>query len=214
MQQGSMQAQGEASELALEKQLKTNFPFDQVVEIKGRFGADCVLNVKSPLGRQVGCIVFECKNTKHFSEFWIKKLQMTWASMGAQVAVLVTTKMPTDNDKAHLRDGIWVCGFSRVYIDYKSAQAGIIDISRVIAAEGARDAKADVMYDFLTSVDFARNIEQMVSPIFRMKEQLEKEKSAFSKIWKERQSLIEASIGGAESPYMKIQGIVKRPAGR
>ena len=34
MQQGSMQAQGEASELALEKQLKTNFPFDQVVEKK------------------------------------------------------------------------------------------------------------------------------------------------------------------------------------
>ena len=131
------------------------------------------------------------------------------ASMGAQVAVLVTTKMPTDNDKAHLRDGIWVCGFHEYTLITRALRQGIIDISRVIAAEGARDAKADVMYDFLTSVDFARNIEQMVSPIFRMKEQLEKEKSAFSKIWKERQSLIEGSIGGAESLYMKIQGIAQ-----
>ena len=128
------------------------------------------------------------------------------ASMGAQVAVLVTTKMPTDNDKAHLRDGIWVCGFH----EYTCRRSGKMSSTfRVIAAEGARDAKADVMYDFLTSVDFARNIEQMVSPIFRMKEQLEKEKSAFGKIWKERQSLIEGSIGGATSLYMKIQGIAQ-----
>ena len=42
-----------------------------------------------------------------------------------------------------------------------------------------------------------------------MKEQLEKEKNAFNRIWKERQSLIESSIFGAESLYMKIQGIAQ-----
>ena len=49
----------------------------------------------------------------------------------------------------------------------------------------------------------------MVSPILRMQEQLNKEKSALTRIWKERETLIEGSINGAESLYYKIQGIAQ-----
>ena len=39
------------------------------------------------------------------------------------------------------------------------------------------------MYDF-TSQEFAHTIEQMIGPIFRMHEQLQKEKRAMTKLWK------------------------------
>jgi len=43
-EQGSMQIQGEALELAIESWLSSQFPFDTVDEVKkGAFGADCVL---------------------------------------------------------------------------------------------------------------------------------------------------------------------------
>ena len=42
-----------------------------------------------------------------------------------------------------------------------------------------------------------------------MQEQLIKEKRVFSKLWKERETLIEGSINGTESLYMKIQGIAQ-----
>src|SRR5690606_10889968 len=46
-EQGSMQLQGEVQELAIEDFLSTNFPYDQIDEIKkGASGADCVHTVK------------------------------------------------------------------------------------------------------------------------------------------------------------------------
>ena len=50
------------------------------------------------------------------------------------------------------------------------------------------------MFDFLTSQEFANIIEQMISPIFRMNEQLQKEKRSITRLWKERETLIEGSI--------------------
>ena len=65
------------------------------------------------------------------------------------------------------------------------------------------------MFDFLTSHEFAYNIEQIFGPIFRMREQLDKEKHAMQRLWKERETLIEGSIRGTDSLYMKIQGIAQ-----
>ena len=65
------------------------------------------------------------------------------------------------------------------------------------------------MFNFLTSQEFAHIIERIVSPILRMNEQLQKEKRSISRLWKEREALIEGSISGTESLYMKIQGIAQ-----
>ena len=42
-----------------------------------------------------------------------------------------------------------------------------------------------------------------------MREQLDKEKHAMQRLWKERETLIEGSIRGTDSLYMKIQGIAQ-----
>ena len=49
----------------------------------------------------------------------------------------------------------------------------------------------------------------MIGPIFRLHEQLEKEKRALTRQWKERETLINGVIEGTESLYMKIQGIAQ-----
>ena len=77
-QQGSMQAQGEASELLIEDALKSLFPVDDLTEVKkGASGADCILTVKNLTGRAVGKINIEVKQTKNFSKDWVTKLKMT-----------------------------------------------------------------------------------------------------------------------------------------
>jgi hypothetical protein len=65
------------------------------------------------------------------------------------------------------------------------------------------------MYDFLVGQEFANTITQMLGPIFRMEEQLQKEKRSITRLWKERETLIEGSISGSQSLYMKIQGIAQ-----
>ena len=209
-QQGSMQAQGEASELLIESTLANLFPRDEVTEIKkGAQGADCILTVKNSIGRPVGKICIESKQTKNFSKDWINKLRDDSLSVGAHFSVLVTNAWPSDNKSAHMRDGVWVCGFDEYQILIRALRNSLIELAKATAAEGAREEKSQIMFDFLTSPEFAGTIEQMIGPILRMQEQLKKEKNVFGRIWKEREALIDGSISGAENLYYKIQGIAQ-----
>ena len=85
--------------------------------------------------------------------------------------------MAKRQQKAHIRDGVWICGFSEYQILITALRNSLIEISKVVATEEAREEKAQVM-DFLTSQEFAGTIEQMIRPIVRMQEQLEKRKSS------------------------------------
>ena len=209
-EQGSMQVQGEASELAIEGTLADLFPGDEVVEVKkGQRGGDCLLIVKNNSGRSVGKILIESKNTKSFSTAWITKLKSDAIDDGAQVPVLVTSAWPSNNDKAHFKDGVWVCGFHEYQVLIRALRQSLIDVARATAAETVREDKAQVMYDVLTSSELAHTIEQMITPILRMNDQLQKEKRSITRLWKERETLIESSMSGMDSLYMKIQGIAQ-----
>ena len=209
-EQGSMQAQGEAGELLIEDTLRSMFPHDDISEIKkGVRGADCLLTVKNNMARSVGKINIEAKDAKNFANSWIKKLKDDSLSIGANFSVLITTVWPSDNQKAHMRDGVWICGYADYQILIQALRNTLFELSRAVAAEGAREEKAHVMYDFLTGQEFAATIEQMISPIVRMREQLDKEKRAFAMQWKERETLINGCLDGAGNLYGKIQGIAR-----
>ena len=137
------------------------------------------------------------------------KIKNDSLAIGANFSVLITNAWPKDNKKAHIRDGVWICGFSEYQILITALRNSLIEISKVVATEEAREEKAQVMFDFLTSQEFAGTIEQMIRPIVRMQEQLEKEKKALTGVWSEREKLIQSSISGAESLYFKIQGIAQ-----
>lgn len=209
-QQGSMQAQGEASELLVEETLKSLFPIDEVSEVKkGARGADCILNVKSVTGRPVGKINIEVKQTKSFNNDWVEKLKQDSLSIGANFSIIITNAFPADNNSAHMRNGVWVCGFSEYQILITALRDTLIQISKVVSSEEVREEKAQVMFDFLMSPEFAGTMENMIRPILRMQDQLVKEKRVYNGVWEEREKLIQDSISGAESLCFKIQGIAQ-----
>ena len=208
--QGSMQAQGEAAELVVEEALKNLFPTDEVSEIKkGQRGADCVLTVKNFAGRPVGKINVESKRTKKFSNDWVKKLKEDSLAIGAHFSVLITATWPSENQKPHMRDGVWICGFTDYQILIQALRHSLIDLSNAVATEGIREEKAQIMFDFLMSREFAGTLEQIIRPIVRMQDQLIKEKRALNSIWKERETLINGSINGVANLFFKIQGITQ-----
>ena len=67
--QGSQQLQGEAGEGELESLLRASFPSDEINPIgQGIRGADVHQLVVDPRGRTCGAILWECKNTRSWSE--------------------------------------------------------------------------------------------------------------------------------------------------
>tara|TARA_B110000503_G_scaffold85775_1_gene130609 strand:- start:65 stop:1231 length:1167 start_codon:yes stop_codon:yes gene_type:complete len=196
--QGSQQMQGEAGEILIEKILEREFPGDNVEEIRrGQAGADSVLKVRSPSGLISGSIYFEAKRTREFSRPWIEKLKRDVARQNASIGVLVTETMPADKKRPHLIDGIWICHFSDFVTVSKILRQGLISIAKIRNAELVRTDRAQIMFDYLISKRFADTMSAMLSPIFKMSEQLQKERTAITRQWAIREKMIDEVISNA-----------------
>jgi len=199
-QQGSTQTQGEAGELLIEKALASEFPTDTVTEIKkGQSGADSILTVKNSSGYNCGSVYFEAKRTKEFSKQWIEKLKKDTSKQNANYGVLVTETMPLNNKKPHIVDGIWVVHFSDFITVTKVLRQGLITIAKLKHAELVRTDTAQIMFDYLISQKFSDTMNAMLSPIFKMSDQLETEKRAIQKQWAMREKMIEDIISNANN---------------
>ncbi|MEO7961700.1 MAG: DUF2130 domain-containing protein [Ginsengibacter sp.] len=154
--QVSMQLQGEVQEVALEDMLKNNFPFDLITEVgKGSRGADCIQMVRNNFGQECGSIIYESKRTENFGADWIEKFKKDMRSTGADIAVLVTKKMPKEMECFGLKDGIWICTFSEVKALANVLRESIIRIYSSAKSQENKGDKMHLLYDYLTSHEFS-----------------------------------------------------------
>lgn len=207
-EQGSMQLQGEAQELALEEMLRAAFPFDVISGVgKGVRGADCVQTVRNNFGQECGKIIFESKRTKDFSADWIEKLKADMRSQGADVAVIVTQALPKDMDRFGEKDGVWICSFAEVKPIVQMLRDGIIKISTALKSQENRGDKMHLLYDYLTSHEFAEQWQAIREGFLSMKLSIQKERDAMEKLWKAREKQLEKVLLNAVHIRGSIEGI-------
>ncbi|MFL5771635.1 MAG: DUF2130 domain-containing protein [Flavisolibacter sp.] len=207
-EQGSMQLQGEVQELALQDMLKAAFPFDVVCEVgKGVRGADCLLTIRNNFGQECGRIIFESKRTQAFSADWIEKLKADKISTGADLGVLVTQAMPKDMDRFGDKDGIWVCTFMEARALVNVLRDGVIRIFNATRKHENKGDKMHLLYDYLTSHEFAEQWKAVREGFMSMKLSIQRERDAMEKLWKSREKHLEKVL--LNTAYIKgsIEGI-------
>lgn len=207
-EQGSMQLQGEVQELAIEEWLTTKFPLDSIEEIKkGARGGDCVQIVNTRAQQNCGSIYYESKRTKDFSPAWIEKFKTDIRERNANIGVLVTEAMPPGMERMGLKDGIWICTFE----EFKGLSAvlreTIIQLSNALASQENKGDKMHMLYDYLTSNSFRMQVEAIVEGFTTLKADLEKEKNAMARLWKQREKQIEKVTQNTIDMYASIRGI-------
>jgi hypothetical protein len=67
--------------------------------------------------------------------------------------------------------------------------------------------KMSLLYSFLTSSQFKQQMEAIVEGFSNLKSELDREKRAMQRIWKEREVQIEKVIGNTIDMYGSIKGI-------
>jgi hypothetical protein len=207
-EQGSMQTQGEVQELAIEEWLASQFPLDDIQEIKkGERGADCLQVVHTRSRPNCGIIYYESKRTKNFQPTWIEKFKADIQDRGASIGVLVTEVMPSDMDRLGLRDGVWVCSFDEFKGLCTVLRESIIQISSAIVTQENKGDKMGMLYDYLTSNEFQMQIEGIVEGFIQMKSDLESEQRSMRGIWKKREKQIEKVLMNTTGMYGSIRGI-------
>ena len=213
-EQSSMQRQGEVQELLLEEILKENFPFDLIEEVgKGVEGADCIQIVRNNSGRECGKIIYESKRTKGWSGNWIDKLKTDMRSRGADVAILVTQTFPKDMERFGEKDGVWVCNFSELPSVSAIIRNGVLKVYEIQRSEENKGDKMQLLYNYLTGVEFRGQVEAIAEGFMAMKNSITKERMQMEKMWKEREKQLEKVLISTSGLYGSVKGIAGASVG-
>ncbi|BCD67354.1 DUF2130 domain-containing protein [Nitratiruptor sp. YY09-18] len=210
----SQQHQGEVQELAIEEYLQNQFPFDTIEEIKkGQRGADCLQIVNTRELANCGKIYYESKRTKEFQKGWIEKLKTDMRQIGADIGVIVTEAMPKDMERMGLIDGIWICSFEEFKALSFILRQHIIQLALTTRSMQNRSDKMSLLYRYLTSNEFKMQIEAIVEGFTQMQEDLDKEKRAMQRLWKQREKQLQKVLDSTISLYGSIKGIAGNAIG-
>lgn len=207
--QGSQQTQGEVQELVLEELLQSSFIYDDITPVpKGVGGADVIQHVKNNMGVDCGTIVWESKNTKNWSEGWIQKLKNDQREMKADVAVIVSSILPTGAESISQCEGVWVCSMELASSLAFILRDSLIVLSREKNMLVGKDEKMELLYKYLTGTEFRQRIEIIVETFSSMKKSIDKERIYFEKSWAEKEKQIQKVIKNTVGIHGDLSGMV------
>src|SRR3984893_3033675 len=179
-EQGSQQLQGEAGEAELESLLRANFPSDEMNAIGlGIRGADVHQIVLDARGRKSGAILWECKNTRHWSDGWIAKLKQDQRSLHADVAGLASV-----------------------------LRANLCQMAQTRSAAINKEEKLELLYRYLSGIEFRHRVEAVVEAFTAMRHDLDQERRAAERQWARRSRQIDAVTFNVSGMYGDLQGLV------
>ena len=208
-EQGSQQAQGEVLELELEHLLKEDFPFDEIMPVsKGVKGGDVIQTVKTQSGRVCGKILWETKRTKSWSDGWIQKVKNDQRDAKADLSVIVSEVLPRGFHHFRQIDGVWVTDIPSALSLSLALRVVLIQVAKAQDIQTGKEEKMEIVYSYLTGVEFRNRVQAIVESFAAMKKDLEAEKRAMTAIWSKREKQIERVILNIAGMHGDLEGIV------
>ncbi|MDP3014286.1 MAG: DUF2130 domain-containing protein [Candidatus Subteraquimicrobiales bacterium] len=202
LEQGSQQTQGEVLELELEDVLKAEFPQDEITPVpKGINGADIIQKVCDRGGRFCGQIAWESKKTKTWSEGWIQKLKDDQRAIKAELAVIVSAVLPDNVKGFAFRDGIWICDIKLAVALASALRINLEAVAREKIMSVGKNEKMEILYTYLTGIEFRQKVEAIVEVFSEMQEGLNREKKLIETSWAKREKQIQKVISNTVGMY-------------
>lgn len=210
LKQKSPEFLGEVQEMTIEGHLKSAFSGDEIMPVpKGEKGADIIQIVKNSKGETLGSIVWESKNAKTWQEKWLSKLMSDKNRIKGNYGVLVSTVMPKDVTSFTAKNGLIIIKPDLVFPIGYTLRWSLSEVFSATIANKDRSGKEADLYNFITGNDFRNLVQASATPIFDMLQDLNKERTAMEKIWRERETRLRGSLRSIGDAWGVISGIVK-----
>jgi len=207
--QGSQQLQGEAGEDELESILRATFAWDDIAPVpQGIRGADLHQTVVDARGSGCGTILWECKNAKNWSEGWIAKLREDQRTLRADVAILVTACLPKGCTHFSIIEGVIVTNFACAAAVASLVRAQLLQLTRTRSAVVNKDQKLELLYRYLSGIEFRHRVEAIVEVFEKMRDDLDQERRAAERQWAKRVKQIESVTFNIAGMYGDLQGLL------
>ena len=208
-EQGSTQIQGDAQENDLKTLLQTTFPLDLIEDVPtGIRGADLIQTVHSEFGQKAGIILWESKNTKAWSNDWLKKLKDDQSIAKSDICILISQTLPDDIENFGIKDGVWVVGYQFALPLVNALRIHLKEVNQVKQSLVGKGEKMEYLYHYLSGNEFKNRIENIVNAFTSLQRDLETEKRSMERIWNKRSKEIERVIINTSGLYGDLQGII------
>lgn len=209
-EQGSQQLQGEILELDIEQNLNNSFPLDDVREVKkGERGSDIRQTVNEQQYQNCGLILWECKNAKTFQKPWVDKLREELIKEKAQAGVIVFNSPDINTeDFEKLSDNIWLVKPRYAIMLATLLRQIIIKVFITNRNNQGKDAKIEMMYNYLTGGEFANRVKYIIQSYNELKEQLDNEKRQTQKRWAAQEKILQKTVDSLYGMGGDLQGII------
>jgi hypothetical protein len=210
-EQSSQQTQGEVLELALEHQLRSQFPFDLIEPVaKGEFGGDVLQHVRDNTGELCGKILWESKRTRTWSDGWLTKLNKDQRNAHAELAVIVSQTMPKDIALFEQLDGIWVASLGCILPVASALRISLIELSALRRSNEGLTNKSQQIYTYLTGPRFKHCVECIAEKFTGLRKDLDAERKWMNKQWAKRDRELTTVLEATSGMYGDLQGIAGR----
>lgn len=210
-EQGSQQLQGRAREVEMEALLCQRFPDDLIEPITvGVPGGDILHRVRGIAGQVCGTMLWECKNTRTWSNRWLGKLRDDQRVVKAEIALIVSSALPKDIDSFGFIDNIWVTAPRFAVPLAMVLRQSLIDLAGTRLAIDGRRTKTEIVYQYLTGPQFRQHIEAIIEKFCEMQADLDRERRATMRLWAKREAQLNGVISASTSFYGDLQGIAGR----
>jgi hypothetical protein len=207
-EQGSQQLQGEVQEIELEAMLRAKFPRDVIEPVpKGEFGGDILQAVIGPQNQPCGTILWESKRTKHWSDGWLAKLREDQRRAKADVALIVSNNLPRGVHGFDHVDGVWVTESRCAFPVALALRQMLLEVANARQVREGQQTKMELVYQYLTGPHFRQRVAAIVEKFEEMRSDLEKERTAMTRIWAKREKQIRGVIEATAGMYGDLQGI-------
>jgi hypothetical protein len=209
-QTGSQQLQGEAQEVEIEAVLRAHFPHDEIHAVaKGEFGGDVLQQVCSRSGELCGSILVESKRTRSWGSTWLPKLREDQRAAHADFSILATQACPRDFQRPfQFIDGVWVVEPACLIPVIVALRQGLMAVAAAKRAGHDGATKATLLYEFVSGPQFRHRLNGLVEQFALMRQDLDHERRAMSRIWAKRSQQIERAVGSAAGLFGDVQGIL------
>jgi hypothetical protein len=207
--QGSSQLQGEAGEWQLEGVLREACRSDNITAVsQGVRGADIHHVVLDARGTRAGAILWECKNTRNWSDDWIPKLKQDQRSLHADVAVIVSATLRKGCDKFGVVDGVLVTDFACAAALATIVRLNLFHLAQLRQATISKEEKLELLYQYLSGVEFRQRVEAVVDAFTAMRHDLDQERRAAERQWARRSKQIDSVTFNISGMYGDLQGLL------
>lgn len=187
LERQSSEQLGEMGESDAYAALKGAFPTDDIQRIgRGTRGADIVHRVLAG-GKELGRIIYECKNVSTWQNEWIAKAKKYRAQYQTPWVIIATRTFPRRQKSFAVERGVPVIDLRLVVRLAEVVRAAVIEVGQLRTSQVGRSAKADQMFDYVLSDHFVGRFRSIADAVSALREQQGKERQWHAEAWQRQE---------------------------